>query len=453
MPDCRGSAYNEGVRRLIICCGAVALVLRAVQPLPVKSGKLANGMKVIVQEDRDIPNVAMYFFYKIGSRNEVPGTTGLAHFFEHMMFNGAKKYGPKQFDIVMERNGGANNAYTSEDLTVYTNFIPNTALDVTFDMEADRIRNLAFDPKLVQSEREVVYSERRLSVDNSNLGALSEQLTAAAFIAHPYQWSVIGWPSDIEGWTMEDLKAHFKMGYAPNNCTLVVVGATSFDEVMGMAKKYLEPIPAQAPPPTLRTKEPEQKGERRVKLEKSAQLPLLMIGYHVGDSRSPDYPVLEVLEALLSQGKSARLTSRLVDKEELALQVNVSNPTQLDPGLFTVVVQPRSGVSTEKVESSVYAEIERLKTEKVSTLELEKARNLILADFYRQLKTIAGKANLLGQYDVYFGSYENMFDFDTRIGAVTAEDVQRVATKYFTERNRTVAILVPTKSDKNDTDQ
>ena len=305
----------------------------AVEPLAVKTGMLANGMKVIVQEDRDIPNVAMYLFYKIGSRNEVPGTTGLAHFFEHMMFNGAKKYGPKQFDTVMEKNGGRNNAYTSEDLTVYTDFIPSSALDVTFDMEADRIRDLAFDPKLVQSEREVVYSERRLSVDNSNPGALNEQLQAAAYTAHPYQWSVIGWPSDIEGWTMSDLKAHFRMGYAPNNCTLVVVGAASFEVVMGLAKKHLEGIPQQPPPPGIRTKEPEQKGERRVKLEKAAQLPLLMVAYHVGDSRSADYPVLTVIDALLSEGKSSRLNSRLVEKEQLALQVNVDNPMRLDPGL------------------------------------------------------------------------------------------------------------------------
>ncbi len=423
----------------------MALILNAVEPVSIKTGKLANGMKVIVEEDRDIPNIAMYLFYKIGSRNEVPGKTGLAHFFEHMMFNGAKKYGPKQFDIVMEKNGGRNNAYTSEDLTVYTDFIPNTALEVTFDMEADRIRDLAFDPKIVQSEREVVYSERRLSVDNNNIGALSEQLGAAAYTAHPYQWSVIGWPSDIEAWTMDDLKSHFKMGYAPNNCTLVVVGAASFEEVMGLAKKYLEPIPSQDPPPPVRTKEPEQKGERRVKLEKNAQLPMLLLGYHVGDSHSPDFPTLAVIEALLSAGKSARLTSRLIDKEELALQVNAQNPMQLDPGLFSIFAQPRSGVPVAKVEAAIYEELDRLKTEKVSAQELDKARNLILAGFYRQLKTIAGKANLLGQYDIYFGGYEKLFDYDKRIAAVTPEDIERVAAKYFMARNRTVAELVPVK--------
>ncbi len=442
-------AYNSGVIRRFIVLFALAANLAAIEPLPVKTGQLSNGMKVIVEEDRDIPNVAMYLFYKIGSRNEVPGKTGLAHFFEHMMFNGAKKYGPKMFDTVMEKNGGRNNAYTSEDLTVYTNFIPRSALEVTFDLEADRIRDLAIDPKMVESERGVVYSERRLSVDGNNLGTLNEQLGAAAYTAHPYQWSVIGWPSDIESWTMEDLRAHFKMGYAPNNCTLVVVGAASFEEVMRLAKKYLEPIPAQAPPPTVRTKEPEQKGERRVKIEKASQLPLLMLGYHVGDSRDADYPVLTVIEALLTAGKSARLTTRMVDKEQVALQVQTENPMKLDPGLFVFLIQPRSGVAPEKAEVVLYEEIEKLKTTAVPAKELDKARNLILAAFYQQLKTIAGKANLLGQYEIYFGGYDKLFGFDQRIAAVTAADIQRVAAKYFREQNRTVATLVPVKGEGN----
>jgi zinc protease len=274
-------------------------------------------------------------------------------------------------------------------------------------------------------------------------------LGAAAFTAHPYQWNVIGWPSDIESWTMEDLRAHFKMGYAPNNCTLVVVGAASFEEVMGMAKKYLEPIPAQAPPPPVRTKEPEQKGERRVKIEKASQLPLLMLGYHVGDSRDADYPVLAVIEALLTAGKSARLTTRMVDKEQMALQVQAENPMKLDPGLFQFLVQPRSGVSPERAEAVLYEELEKLKTAPVSVRELDKARNLILAAFYQQLKTISGKANLLGQYEIYFGGYDKLFSFDQRIAAVTAADIQRVAAKYFREQNRTVATLVPVKGERN----
>ncbi len=435
------------MRSAIIWLMATATAM-AIEPLKIQTATLANGMKVIVEEDRDIPNVAMYLFYRIGSRNEVPGTTGLSHFFEHMMFNGAKKYGPKQFDIVMEKAGGRNNAYTSNDMTVYTNFIPASAMEVTFDLEADRIRDLAIDPKMVESERGVVYSERRLSVDNNNMGILREQMSATAYTAHPYQWSVIGWPSDIENWTMEDLREHFRKGYAPNNCTLVVVGAASFNEVMTLAKKYLEPIPSQKPPPAVRTKEPEQKGERRVVVEKQAQLPILMMAYHVGNSMDPDYPVLDVIETLLSNGRSSRFNSRLVEKEQMALFVGANNPMNFDPGLFTVTAQPRSGVSAEKLEGGVIEELERLKNETVSAAELDKARNLILAGFYRQLKTIAGKANLIGQAENYFGGYAKLFDYDQRINKVTAEDIQRVAKKYFTAQNRTVATLKPVKEAK-----
>lgn len=431
----------EGVKKLILLL-PLGLCLSAIEPLPVKTGMLSNGMKVIVHEDRDIPNVAVYLFYRIGSRNEVPGKTGLAHFFEHMMFNGAKKYGPKQFDNVMERAGGNNNAYTSHDLTVYTDFIPNSALEVTFDLEADRMRDLAFDPKIVESERGVVYSERRLSVDNNNVGVLNEQLWASAFTAHPYSWSVIGWPSDIEGWTLDDLRAHFKMGYAPNNCTLVVSGAASFEQILTLARKYLEPIPQQPPPPVVRTKEPEQKGERRVTVEKAAQLPMLMVGYHVGDSKDPDFYTLRVIETLLARGKSSRLTKALVDAE-LALNANAIAGQTLDPGLFQFMIQPRSGVPVAKVETALYGELERMGKEPVSADELEKARNQILANFYRQLKTIAGKANLLGQAEIYSGSYDKLFAFDREIEKVSAADIQRVAAKYFKKSNRTVAILEP----------
>src|ERR1035438_5807026 len=186
----------------LLLVGLAASALALAQPSDVKTDTLSNGMKILIQEDHNIPNVAMYFFYKIGSRNEHPGTTGLSHFFEHMMFNGAKKYGPGQFDFQMEKNGGNNNAYTTEDDTVYTDWFPRTALELMMEMEADRIRDLAFDPKIIESERGVVYSERRSSVDNSNSGALSELAEATAFVAHPYHWPVVGWPSDIESWTM-----------------------------------------------------------------------------------------------------------------------------------------------------------------------------------------------------------------------------------------------------------
>jgi len=409
----------------------------------VKTHMLQNGMKVLVQEDHNIPNVAMYFFYRVGSRNERPGTTGVSHFFEHMMFNGAKKYGPKQFDNAMEKAGGNNNAYTSRDVTVYTDWFPSAALELMFDMESDRIRDLAFDPKIIESERGVVYSERRTSVDNSNFGTLYEQLGASAFTAHPYHWPVVGWPSDIEGWTMDDLKAHFKTGYAPNNCTLVIVGDTTDAQVLALAQKYLEPIPRQEPPPPVRTKEPEQRGERRVIVKKQAQLPVQMFAYHVPETKAADTTVLDVFDAILTEGHSSRLYKRMVDADQLAISVGGSLQPSLDPGLYVFTIQPRTGVELAKTEAALFEEIAKVQATPVSADELRKAKNQLLAANFREQKTIAGRAQLLGTYEVFKGDYHKLFTTEQDVEAVTAADVQRVASKYFNAENRTIATLVP----------
>jgi zinc protease len=427
----------------LLLVGLAASALALAQPSDVKTDTLSNGMKILIQEDHNIPNVAMYFFYKIGSRNEHPGTTGLSHFFEHMMFNGAKKYGPGQFDFQMEKSGGNNNAYTTQDDTVYTDWFPRTALELMMEMEADRIRDLAFDPKIVESERGVVYSERRSSVDNSNFGILFEQLHAAAYTAHPYHWPVVGWPSDIESWSMDDLKNHFRMGYAPNNCVLVVVGDVSTPEVLSLAKKYLEPIPRQDPPPPVRTKEPEQIGERRVTVVKSAQLPIEMVAYHVPEANHADDAVLDVMETLLSRGQSSRLYSRMVDKEQLVLTVNANRQTTFDPGLLVFVMQPRSGIEPARAEKVLLEELSRLSSQPVPDQELRKAKNQLLAGHYRELKTIAGRANLLGEYEVFYGDYRKLYSVEQKFEAVTAADILRVARQYLTEKNRTVATLIP----------
>jgi zinc protease len=413
------------------------------QSFDIKTHTLKNGMKILVQEDRSIPNAAMYIFYRIGSRNERPGTTGISHFFEHMMFNGAKKYGPGQFDRVMEAAGGRNNAYTSYDVTVYQDWFPSTSLELIYDLEADRIRDLSFDPQMIKSEREVVASERRTSVDSNNFGILNEQLWAAAFTAHPYQWPVVGWMVDIENWKMEDLKHHFEMGYSPSNATMIVAGDVRADEIFKLAEKYIEPIPSHDPPPKVTTQEPEQLGERRVIVKKFAQLPILMIGYHVPQTSSPDYYALQVLQTILFSGQSSRMYQRIVDKDQLAIAIDGSFEFSIDPTLFTITAQPKEAVKPEAIESAVYDELEKVKAQSVSDQELEKAKNILLATFYRQMKTIDGRANTLGTFEVFFGDYNKLFSAPAEYGKVTKEDVRRVAQKYFGEKNRTVATLAP----------
>ncbi len=422
-----------------------AAIVRA-QSFDVQTHTLKNGMKILVQRDSSIPNVALYVFYRVGSRNERPGTTGLSHFFEHMMFNGAKKYGPGQFDQVMEAAGGRNNAYTSNDVTVYQDWFPRSGLELIFEMEADRIENLNFDPKIIESERGVVASERRTSIDADNAGLLYEQLWATAFTAHPYQWPVVGWMVDIENWTMEDLKNHYRMGYSPSNATMVVVGDVNADEVVKLAQKFIEPVKASAPPPKVTTREPEQIGERRVVARKFAQLPLLMIGYHVPETSSPDYYALKVLQTILFSGQSSRMYQRVVDKDQLALVVNGDYDFAFDPTLFMLTAQPKEGVAPEAVENAIYEEFGKIERESVTDQEIEKAKNILLANFYRQIKTINGRANQIGTYEVFFGDYRKLFNAADDYKKVTKADVQRVAQKFFGAKNRTVATLVPEKT-------
>lgn len=421
---------------------AFALPLAA-QNINIQERTLKNGMKVLVQEDPSIPNVALYTFFRVGSRNEHEGITGLSHFFEHMMFNGAKKYGPGQFDKTMEAAGGSNNAYTSNDLTVYQDWFPNSQLELIFELEADRVQNLAFDPKIVESERQVVYSERRLSVDNDNFGLLDEQLEATAIMAHPYHWSVIGWPSDIEKWTLDDLKTYFAKGYSPSNATMVVVGDVKADNLFQLAEKYMEPIPAHDPPPPVRTVEPKQLGERRISVHKFAQLPIIEIGYHVPQAQGPDYYTLELLQALLTTGESSRLYRSLVDQQQLAVQVQSGHEATIDPYLFTFTVQPRQGVAPEKAEQALYAEVDKLKTAAIDDHELQKAKNQVISSYYRSLRSINRRANVIGRYQVLFGDYHKLANVEQEFNKVTAADIQRAAKEYFDVNNRTVATLIP----------
>ena len=433
---------------LFLCGSATVATAQQQQEFPVATRTLKNGMKVLVQTDHNIPNVALYIFYRIGSRNERPGTTGISHFFEHMMFNGAKKYGPGELDKVMEANGGSNNAYTTRDVTVYQDWFPRSALPLIYDIESDRIRDLSFDPAKIKSEREVVASERRLSVDNENSGVLDEQLWATSFIAHPYQWPVLGWMSDIEHWTMADLKHHFEMGYAPNNATMVVVGDVSPEEIFKLCETYIEPIPTHEPPPKVTTVEPEQMGERRLVVHKPAQLPLLMIGYHVPQTNNADFYALNVLRTILFQGESSRMYQRLVDKDQIALDVSSGAEPAFDPTMLEVAAQPKQGIDPVRCEKAIYEELERVENTPVSDKELEKAKNIRLVEFYRQMRTISGRANTIGTYEIFFGDYNKLFDAAKNYSAVSKEDLLRVAKAYFGANNRTVATLVPEDAKK-----
>ncbi|MGB4774974.1 MAG: pitrilysin family protein [Daejeonella sp.] len=425
---------------LLVLFGSIPLFAQT-KADDVKTFTLKNGMKFLVLEDGSIPNANMYLFYKVGSRNEHPGITGLSHFFEHMMFNGAKKYAPKMFDRTMELNGGANNAYTTENVTVYTNWFPSSALETIFDLESDRIASLDINQKMVDSERGVVLSERSTGLENSPWRMLGEAINAAAFQEHPYHWSVIGYETDIKNWTKEDLEKYFKTYYAPNNCVVVISGNVKLDDVKRLAVKYLEPIPANNPPKPVHLVEPPQTGERRITIQKQVATPYMMIAYHTPETKHKDYYALSILSSVLSSGNSSRLYTALVDKKQLATAVFTDYSETFDPNLFQFYTVTAKGVKETDLENAVYEEIEKVKKDGISEMELQKIKNQKLMEFYEQTETINGKANSIGTYELFFGDYKKMFNAPAEYSKVTLDDVKRVANEYFKKSNRTVGVL------------
>jgi len=414
----------------------------------IESRTLENGLKVIVWPDQDIPNLAWYHWVRAGARNEYPGITGLSHFFEHMMFNGTSKRKPGEFDRIMEANGGANNAYTSSDVTVYTDWVPRSALELNFDLESDRFQNLAFVEEVVNSERGVVYSERRSSVDNQSFRKLHEQVNATAFIAHPYQFPVIGWPSDIENWKMEDLQQYFQTYYAPNNTTLVIVGAVEPKEVFELAEKYFGPISAQPAPEPVRTVEPKQVGQRRLVMHDAAQAPVLAVAFHIPQANHPDTPALSLAMDVLGEGTSSRLHQRLVEQEQLAVGVFSFKDEGFDPGLAWFFVMLPPGGDTQRAEDVLFEELGKVAGEAIQASELEKARNIQMANFWRKLATIDGKADLLGTYEVFHGDFNKMLDVPEQLAGVSLEDIKTISSTVFTRSNSTVGVLIPTANEQ-----
>jgi len=432
---------NRGLKLTILLLFFTSLLSAQIKVEDVKTFTLKNGMKIIVLEDHSIPNANMYIFFKVGSRNEYPGITGLSHFFEHMMFNGAKTYGPKMFDRVMEANGGSNNAFTSEDITVYTDFFPSSIIEVIFDLEADRIGHLALDDKMVESERGVIISERITIMENSNRSLLDEQVKGVAFIAHPYRWSVLGYESDIKNWKKSDLQKYFETYYAPNNAVVVMAGDITLETVKMLTKKYFEPIPARTPPRPVHTKEPEQMGEKRLYVHKNVSSPNIMIVYHVPESKSKDYYPLDMLDSILSEGNSSRLYKALIDEKQLAVSVSTDFQNALDPTLFYIFAVCAKDTEEETLEKAIYEEIDKIIKESVTEQELQKVKNRKLMDFYHSMETINRRARTIGNYEIFFGGYEKLFNAPEEYQKVTVDDIQRVIGTYFKKSNRTVGIL------------
>ena len=431
----------------------IAILLLIVVSLLISSGAraadrvvattLENGLRVLLLEDQRSPIVSVQIWYRVGSRNEHRGLTGIAHFLEHLMFKGTPSHGPKQFARLVEENGGQDNAFTSQDVTSYYVDIAADKLDLVLELEADRMQNLLLDPKEINSEREVVIEERRTRTEDDPGGFLGEEVSSIAFKAHPYQAPIIGWMDDIKRITPEEIRAFYKTYYVPNNAMVVAVGAFRAEDALEKIKRRFGRILRGKVPPPMLAVEPTPNGERRVLVKRQAELPIVYMAWHVPNHQSDDSVALEVLSTILSGGRASRLYRDLVYQRQLALEAGGDNSYfSTDPNLFWFWATPMPGQTPEKLETELSAHIERLKKEPVTDEELARAKNQIEAAFVYQDDSIHQRASLLARFEL-IGGYAMKDSFLAKIRAVTAADLTRVARAWFDPDRKVVGVLVP----------
>jgi zinc protease len=404
---------------------------------------LSNGLKVILLEDSKAPLITFHIWYRVGSRNEEWGKTGLSHLLEHMMFKGTKKYGPEEYSRIIQENGGETNAFTSRDYTGYFATLRSDRVQVVMDLEADRMQNLNLREEDFATERMVVMEERRQRTEDDPQAFLMEQLEATAFQLQPYHWPIIGWMEDLMRITLEDLKRHYQTYYHPANAFLVVVGDFKRGEMLSRIEKTFGSLPQGVAPRQEKPKDPPQAGERRILLKKEAQLPFLVMAYRIPNLQHPDSYVLEVINAILSGGKSSRLYQKLVMEKQLILEADAENSLlSKDPALFHVVAAPLPGKQVGEVEKALEEEIERLQKEPVGTRELEKVKNQLESSFIYSQDSLFFQAMLLARCEIAL-TWKVIDQYLPLIQKVTPEAIQRVARQYLIPDNRTVGTLIP----------
>ena len=409
----------------------------------VVEATLDNGLRVLLQEDHRSPVASFQIWYRVGSRDERVGLTGLSHYLEHMMFKGTPKYGPRVYSKLIEAVGGQDNAFTSRDVTVYHVTVAAEQLDLVLELEADRMRHLLLDPREIDAERKVVLEERRTRTEDDPVGALAELFNTVAFAVHPYRLPTIGIAQDIERLTAQDLRTWYDVHYRPGNAIVAVSGDFQAAELLGRIRTRFGGIPGGPEPPRLAVVEPEQRGERRVWLRKESQLAVVFTGYPVPNHRSADAYALEVLSTVLSGGRSSRLYRRLVYEEGLALEAGGDyTRLTLDPDTFTFYVTLLPDRTVEAAERVLGAELERLRRELISDEELQRAKNQLEAGYRFGQDSVFNRAAVLARHEL-LGGWRLSEAYLPGIRVVTREDVQRVAERYLVPDRRTTAILVP----------
>ena len=405
---------------------------------------LANGLQVVFLEDHPTPIVHAEVWYHVGSKNERPGRTGFAHLFEHMMFKGSKNVEPEGHPSWISSVGGQSNAYTNEDSTVFWQTFPAQYLPLVLWLEADRMASLRIEEKIFQTEREVVKEERRMRVENQPYGRLNEIVYDQAFSVHPYKHPTIGSMKDLEAASIEDVRDFFRTYYVPNNATLVLVGDFDTKEATALVQQYLGRIPKSARPvPRDIPQEPPQTKERRVRLEETWPLPVVVVAYHITFDGNPDSYPLHIASKVLSDGESSRIYRKLVYETQLALAAFGGGNIIEDPNLFFAVAIVQPGQKPEDAVNALIAELDKLRTQPISQDELQQAKNQWTRDYILSRESNKEKASQLGHAVVIHNDVKTADgEFDIFMNT-TAADVQRVAQTYFKPENRLVLTIMP----------
>jgi len=402
---------------------------------------LKNGLQIVVIPLENSTNViSTDIFYKVGSRNEIMGKTGIAHMLEHMNFKSTKNLKSGEFDKEVKSIGGVNNASTSFDYTHYYIKSSTNNLSKSLKLYAELMENLELKDDEFQPERDVVAEERRWRTENSPLGYLYFSLFNNAYVYHPYHWTPIGFMNDIQTWTIKDIKDFHKTYYKPNNAILMVTGDVDAKEVFKQAEKEFAHIKNGTKIPKFKFVEPPQDGAKRVTIHKDSEVELLAIAFHIPDFKSKDQVTLSVISEILYSGKSSRLYKELVDKRQLVNQVYAYNMENIDPGLFIFLASCNTGVKAEDVEKILIEQIELMKETKVTKAELEKVKINTKADFIYSLESSSSVANLFGSYLVR-GDLTPLLTYEENINKVTSKEVLEVAKKYFDFTKSTTIIL------------
>jgi predicted Zn-dependent peptidase len=463
----------------------------------VQSLTFKNGLRLLMLERHLSPTVAIYIRYRAGAADEADGKTGTAHLLEHMMFKGTRTIGTRDYireekilnriekigtaldrekmkgkaatpallarltaqlktlqkeqrrltlsneiDRLYTENGAVGlNASTGQDLTTYQVSIPANRIELWARIESDRMVNPVF--REFYTERDVVMEERRQRSESDPDGKLLETFLATAFLAHPYRRPILGWPSDMRYLDMDYMKSFYKKTHAPNNTVIAIVGDIQPSAVRKIVEKYFSRIPPQKLSPSLITEEPRQSGERRVDVVFAAE-PQMIIGYHKPPPPEFVDHVFDIIESILTRGRTSRLFKALVDEKRIAENIQAANglPGARYPNQFALFATPRHPHGCAELEQAIDQEIEKLKREPVSSTELEKAKNQIRADFIRGLDSNAGLAGMLSYYEALIGDFHYLIDYTATIDRITAEDILHAAQTYLTKENRTVATLV-----------